>query len=96
MIYYKGNGKFFTDPPMKEEIKYEAFANCVFNLQAWGHISSDQLNIVLKEGFKRTFRCADEPLMLFMQKRMDAAEENDVRMIFGILEVRGWRFFGRV
>jgi hypothetical protein len=94
-LYNRQNGKFFTDPIKAETITI-AFLLCVRGLFDAGYTSMNFMDLIFNRRFKTTLRGADEPVMSFMWKRMQAAQENDVRMIFSIFDSGGWRFFGRV
>jgi hypothetical protein len=94
-LYLEQNGKFYTGPIKTAPID-AAFCFCVSKLAKAGYISENPLNRNFDWSFNTTLRCADEAVMSFMWKRMLAAEENDVRMIFSIFDFGGWRFFGRV
>jgi hypothetical protein len=94
MVYPRGNGKFFSDPIKAESIKI-AFLLCVRTLEGGGFIKMDFMDLIVNLPFNTALKCADEPLMTFMEKRMDTAAENDIRMIFSIFDIDGWRFFGR-
>jgi hypothetical protein len=89
------NGTFFTDPIKAGHI-FMAFAMCLRGLVGADYLSKAKLLSLIPANFKKTLMCHGETVMSFMEKRMVAAVENDVRMIFCLFDHGGWRFFGRV